>query len=61
MAAKIHITGHNLTSQKNEIFKERTKTKKDVVVTLVTTHGLRRGLFNDEVIESVVTADALMR
>ncbi|KIG15534.1 archaeal ATPase [Enhygromyxa salina] len=45
---------------KVEIFKQRTKTKKDVVVTLITTHGLKPGLWNDEVIDSVVTADALM-
>lgn len=45
---------------KCEIFKERTKTKKDVVITLVTTHGLAPGLWNDEVIDSVVTADALI-
>jgi hypothetical protein len=45
---------------KAEIFKERTKTKKEVVITLVTTHGLKPGLWNDEVIDSVVTAEQLM-
>ena len=45
---------------KAEVFREQTRTKKDVVVTLVTTHGLAPGLWNDEVIDSVVTADALM-
>ena len=45
---------------KAEVFREQTRTKKDVVITLVTTHGLARGLWNDEVIDSVVTADALM-
>lgn len=45
---------------KAEVFKDRTKTKKEVVVTLITTYGLKRGLWNDEVIDSVVTADALM-
>jgi hypothetical protein len=45
---------------KELVFKERTKTKKEVVVTLITTHGLAPGLWNDEVIENVVTADALM-
>lgn len=45
---------------KAEIFKQRTKTKKEVGITLVTSHGLRPGLWNDEVIDSVVTADALM-
>ena len=46
---------------KAEVFKERTKTKKDIVVTLITTHGLKPGLWNDEVIDSVVTADDLIR
>ena len=41
---------------KAEVFKERTKTKKDVVITLVTTHALKPGLWNDEVVDSVVTA-----
>lgn len=41
-------------------FKERTGTKKEVVTTLITTHGLKPGLWNDEVIDSVVTADALL-
>ncbi len=45
---------------KVEVFKRRTKTKKDVVVTLVTTHGLKPGLWNDEVIDSVVTASELI-
>jgi len=45
---------------KVDVFKHRTKTKKEVVLTLVTTYGLRPGLWNDEVIENVVTADALM-
>lgn len=45
---------------KAEIFAAHTKTKKDVVTTLVTTHGLRPGLWNDEVIDSVVTAAQLM-
>ncbi len=45
---------------KAEIFKARTKTRKDVVLTLVTTHGLKPGLWNDEVVHSVVTAEALM-
>ena len=42
-----------------EIFKTRTKTKKDVVTTLITTHGLKRGLWNDDAIDSVVPAEAL--
>ena len=45
---------------KAEIFAAHTKTKKDVVTTLVTTYGLRPGLWNDEVIDSVVTAEQLM-
>ncbi len=45
---------------KAEIFKTRTKTRKDIVLTLVTTHGLKPGLWNDEVVHSVVTADQLM-
>ncbi len=45
---------------KAEVFKARTKTKKEVIVTLVTTYGLKPGLWNDEVIDSVVTAEALM-
>ncbi len=45
---------------KVEIFKARTKTKKDVVLTLVTTHGLKPGLWNDDVIDSVVTAEGLL-
>lgn len=44
---------------KAEIFKQRSKTKKDVVITLVTTHGLKPGLWNDEVVDSVVTAQDL--
>lgn len=44
---------------KAEVFKERTKTKKDVVITLVTTHGLKPGLWNDEVVDSVVTVQDL--
>jgi hypothetical protein len=48
-------------ANKVDVFKERTGTKKEVVVTLITTHGLRPGLWNDEVIDNVVTADALMR
>lgn len=43
-----------------EIFRARTKTKKQVVTTLITTLGLRPGLWNDEVIDSVVTAEQLM-
>ena len=43
-----------------EAFKQRTKTKKNVVTTLITTHGLKPGLWNDEVIDSVVTASDLM-
>jgi hypothetical protein len=31
-----------------------------VVITLVTTHGLKPGLWNDEVIDGVVTAEQLM-
>jgi hypothetical protein len=46
--------------EKTEVFKKRTRTKKDVVVTLVTTHGLKPGLWNDDVIDSVVTAQQLM-
>jgi hypothetical protein len=46
-------------ANKAEVFRARTKTKKDVVVTLVTTHGLKPGLWNDEVIDSVVTAEEL--
>lgn len=46
--------------EKTEIFKKRTRTKKDVVVTLVTTHGLKPGLWNDDVIDSTVTAQQLM-
>jgi hypothetical protein len=45
---------------KAEVFKARTGTKKDVVITLVTTHGLKPGLWNDDVIDSVVVADQLM-
>lgn len=43
-----------------EIFRARTNTKKEVVTTLITTLGLRPGLWNDEVIDSVVTAEQLM-
>jgi hypothetical protein len=43
-----------------EIFRAQTNTKKEVVTTLITTHGLRPGLWNEEVIDSVVTADQLM-
>jgi uncharacterized protein len=46
---------------KAAIFKAVTKTKKDVVITLVTTHGLKAGLWNEEVIDSVVSAEELMR
>jgi hypothetical protein len=46
---------------KAEIFKAVTKTKKDIVITLVTTHGLKAGLWNEEVIDSVVSAEELMR
>lgn len=46
---------------KAEVFKARTKTKKEVVISLVTTHGLAPGLWNDDVIDSVVTAEALLR
>lgn len=45
---------------KAEIFRARTNTKKEVVTTLITTLGLRPGLWNDEVIDSVVTAEQLM-
>lgn len=45
---------------KVDVFKQHTKTKKEVVLTLVTTHGLKRGLWNDEVIDSVVTAEQMM-
>ena len=45
---------------KVDVFKARTKTKKDVVITLVTPHGLEPGLWNDEVIDSVVTMKDLM-
>jgi hypothetical protein len=46
--------------EKVEIFKRRSKAKKDVLVTLVTTHGLKPGLWNDEVIDSVVTVDEMI-
>lgn len=46
--------------EKAEIFRERTNTKKEVVITLVTTHGLKPGLWNDDVFDSVVTAEALL-
>lgn len=45
---------------KADVFRTRMQTKKQVVITLVTTHGLKPGLWNDEVIDSVVTAENLI-
>ena len=45
--------------EKAEIFRKQTRTRKQIAITLITTHGLKPGLWNDEVIDSVVTADDL--
>ncbi len=47
--------------QKRDIFANVTKTKKQIFMALVTTMGLKPGIWNDEVIDAVVTLDQLMR
>jgi len=45
--------------QKRELFIEITKTKKQIFTALITTSGLKPGLWNDEVIDSIVDLGAL--
>ena len=45
--------------EKIAVFEERTKTKKDIHLTLVTPHGLRANAWSKDLIDSVVTVDAL--
>lgn len=47
--------------RKLEVFERQTRTKKDVCLTLVTTHGLRHNAWSRDLIASVVTADELFR
>ncbi len=41
------------------IFEQQTRTKKEVHLTLVTTHGLRPNAWSEDLVDSVVTADEL--
>ena len=44
---------------KLDLFRARTGTKKQLSLALVTTHGLRRNLWSEDLVDDVVTADAL--
>ncbi len=45
---------------KIEIFRNRTGTRKQISLVLVTTHGLKRNLWSEDLIDGVVTADAML-
>jgi uncharacterized protein len=47
--------------QKREIFKQITKTKKQLFIALITVNGLKPGLWNEEVIDDVVKLEQLFR
>jgi hypothetical protein len=46
-------------AEKIAIFEAKTRTKKDVHLTLVTTHGLKPNSWSEDLISTVVTMDAL--
>ena len=46
---------------KINVFRAKTGTKKQILVTLLTTHGLKPSLWAEDLIDQVITADALFR
>jgi hypothetical protein len=47
--------------RKRDAFRARTRTRKALFLTLVTTHGVRRNAYHDELIDEQLSMDALFR
>ncbi|MBT3223389.1 MAG: ATPase [Proteobacteria bacterium] len=45
--------------QKIAVFEEQTKTKKDIHLTLVVTHGLKSNVWSEDLVDSIVTVNDL--
>lgn len=46
--------------QKMDVFQKQTKTKKDLSVALITTEGLTKNVWSDELVDNVVTLDDII-
>jgi hypothetical protein len=52
---------NKLIGRDKEVFIQRTRTKKQIFITMIATHGLKENLYADEFISGVVTLDDLFK
>lgn len=53
-------SGAKKIMQKMDVFQKQTKTKKDLSVALITTEGLTKNVWSDELVDNVVTLDDII-